>query len=212
MAVTKRRMATSNDGLELDCNCKVGELIEEYNLTNINDDLVTRWTGRRGEEESVRTLAHHFNCQLLRSEMRAVNMELVEGRVENLHELLTDDDRLDAVQMEARSTLDGAGIDVDRLEDRFLSHQTMYRHLKNCLDAEKQRNILTVDKERDRIHSVQNRAEVIVDDSVSRLRNGDKLDLDEFEVLINFRVTCENCGALHDVTNLIDAGGCECQR
>lgn len=205
-------MTASDDGLIAACNCKMGKLIDEYGFSDINEDLIARWTGQQGDEESIRALANRFNRKLLRAEMRTAGMEIIEGRVENLYELLTDDDRLDAVRIQARSNLDGGGIDVDRLEDRFISHQTMYRHLKSCLDAEKETNALAVGKERDRIHSIQNRAEVVVDNSITRLRDGGKLDLDEFETLINFRVTCESCGTLYDVTDLLDAGGCECQR
>lgn len=205
-------MTTDEKNLVTICSCKVGTLTEEYGLSGVNTDLVDRWIGRKGNAESVRTLAGRFNRRLLREEMRDADVELVEGRVANLYELLTDDDRLKAVRMQARSTLEGDGVDVDRLEDRFVSHQTMYRHLRNCLEAEKGRTALSVDKERDRIHAVQNRAEAVVDDAVTRLRDGDELDIDRFELLINFRVTCENCGAFHDVTDLLDASGCDCKR
>lgn len=201
-----------NDALSgPNCTCKIGALEEEYDL-DVGEDLVARWTGADGDSESVRALADRFNRRLLRAEMRNAEIELVEGRVENLYELLTDEDRLEAVRLQARSTLEGNDVDVDRVEDRFVSHQTMYRHLRNCLDAEKRRNELSVDNERSRILSVQHRAETVVDDAVTRLRDGSELDVDEFEVLINFRITCEHCGALHDVTDVLDAGGCDCRR
>lgn len=203
-------MTENEDAAAPKCTCKVGDLVREYDLA-VGKELVTRWTGERGESESVRALTNQINQRLLRAEMRDADIELVEGRVENLYQLLTDENRLEAVRLEARSTLEGNGVDVDRVEDRFISHQTMYRHLRNCLDAEKERNALSVDNERDRVHAVQRRAETIVDDAVGRLANGDELELEEFETLINFRVTCERCGSLHDVTDLLDAGGCECQ-
>lgn len=211
MCVIDGVMTSTDDTNPSTCTCKVGKLAREYQLDDIDEELVTRWAGDQVETESVRALADRFNCRLLRAAMLDANVELVEGRVENLYELLTDEDRLDAVQMQARSTLEGDGVDVDQLEEQFVSHQTMYRHLRNCLDAEKAANTLSVEKERDRIHAVQQRAEAVVGDTVSRLRNGGELDLDDFEVLINFRVTCEHCGTLHDVTDLIDAGGCDCQ-
>jgi len=204
-------MTQTESPTESECSCKVGTLSREYDLTDINKNLVARWTGKAGESESVRTLTDYFNQQLLRAELRTADVTLVEGRVENLYELLTDGDRLKAVRMQARSTLEDEGIDVDRLESRFLSHQTMYRHLRNCLDANKSKNTISIEKELDRIHAVQHRAEDIVNDSVGRLRDGGKLELDEYEVLINFRVICEHCGTLHDVTDILDNGGCNCR-
>lgn len=200
-----------SDRLEADCTCKVGDLIDEYDFTDANEDLVSRWTSKRGDSMGTRALADRFNRRILRAEMRNADMELIEGRTENLYELLTDDDRLEADYMQARSSLEGGGIDVGRLESRFISHQTVYRHLQNCLGAEKGQNTLSIDKERDLIRAVQNRSEAIVDDSITRLRNGNELEIDEFEVLINFRITCETCGTLHDVNDLLDAGKCDCQ-
>ena len=204
-------MTRNGASSERTCSCKVGQLSEEYDF-DINDELVARWTGESGESESVRTLSDYFNRRLLRAEMRNADIELVEGRVENLYELLTDEDRLEAVRLQAHSTLEGNGVDVDRVTDQFISHQTMYRHLRNCLGAEKGRNELSVEKERNRIHSVQRRSESVVDDAVTRLRDGGELDVDEFEVLINFRVTCEYCGTLYDITDFLDTGGCNCRR
>lgn len=205
-------MSSPNEDSQPACSCKVGKLTKKYDLTDKNENLVARWTGEQGDKESIRKITDEFNQKLLHTKMHAAGMEIIEGRVENLYRLLIDENRLDAVQIQARSHLDNGGVNVDRLEDHFISHQTMYRHLKNCLNAKKEPNILATEKELKRIHSIQNRAEVVVDNSIARLRDGGKLDLDEFEVLINFRATCEDCGTLYDVTDLLDNGGCECQQ
>ncbi|RBI59662.1 hypothetical protein DMJ13_21225 [halophilic archaeon] len=193
------------------CHCKVGTLIREYNLDDTNDELANRWTGRLGEPESVRSLADWFNRQLLREEMRSGNLELIEGRVENLYNLLTDDAALEAVRIQARSVLSEGGVDIEQLEEKFVSHQSIYRHLRNCLEVEKEINTLSIEKEQNRVNSLQNRAEAVITDSVSRLRDESKLSLDNFEVLVNFRVTCESCGTLHDASTLLAEGGCSCQ-
>lgn len=205
-------MTIDSDGDSTNCTCKVGRLLTRYEFEDLNDELVARWVGNRGEQASVRTLADQLNQRLLRVEMRNAGMELVEGQEENLYDLLTDDDQLEAVRMQARSSLEGHGIDVPAVEDRFISHQTLYRHLTNCLNASKETNRLSLQKERDRITSLQNRVENVLGDSVSRLRDGGELDLDTFEVLVNFRIACESCGTFHDATALLDDGGCNCQR
>jgi hypothetical protein len=194
-----------------ECGCKVGTVVERYELKRVNDDLVARWTGQQDDPEGTRALATRLNRHLLRAEMRAADMDIVEGRVENLHRLLTDDASLDAVRIQARDVLEENGVDVERLKNDFVSHQTVYRHLRNCLDIEKEHDTVSVEKERDRINRMQNRAERVIDDGISRLRDGDELLLDDFEVLINFRVTCEKCGELHDASELINRGGCKCQ-
>lgn len=197
---------------DADCNCKVGSLAAEYGLADANDELVARWTGVRGDAESVRSLTDWFNRRLLREEMRAADVDTVEGRVENLYDLLTNPETLEGVRMEAESILSQSGVDVEELQDRFVSHQSVYRHLRNCLGAEKATATSSVEKERERVNSLQNRSEAVIDDSLGRLRDAGKLAVADFEVLVNFRVSCEECGALHDVADLLARGGCDCQQ
>lgn len=195
------------------CRCKVGTVATEYGFDGIHSELVERWVGDRGESgTSVRSLADRFNQRILRAELRAADVDLVEGRVENLHSLLTDKNRLEAVQLEAKSSLEREGVNVEKAMDKFCSHQTIYRHLRNCLDAEKEKNVLSKEHELDRVGSIQHRTEAVVEDSIKRLRDGNKLDIGEFEVLVNVRVTCESCGTLHDSIDLIERGGCDCRR
>lgn len=191
------------------CNCKVGSIINEYGFQNVNDDLIARWTDPQ-ESESIRNLTEDFNREILRAEMESAGMELLEGRDENLYRLLTDDDTLEAMAIQARSVFEENGINVDQLEERFVSHQTIYRHLRNCLEADKQTSSLSIEKERGRVDKMRSRVEAVTVDSLSRLREGDKLAIDNFEVYVNLRVICESCGTLHDVADLLDEGGCEC--
>lgn len=194
-----------------ECSCKVGTVIKKYELDSVNDNLIADWTGQRGDPKSVRTLADQLNCRLLRAEMRTADMDIVEGQVKNLHRLLTDDNALEAVRIQARNVLTDNGINVEQLENTFVSHQTVYRHLRSCLDIEKESDTLSIEKELTRINRMQNRAETVVDDTVSRLRDGEELALNNFEVLVNFRVMCEECGEFYNASELLDHGGCTCQ-
>lgn len=194
------------------CTCKVGGLIEEFEMTEANDRLVDRWLGVHGDGESVRSLTNWFNQEVLRAAMREAGDDPVDGTVENLYRLLIDEDVLEASAIQARTELAERGLDPDDILDRFISHQSMYRHLTNCLDAKKGTPDLSVEKERDRISSMRNRAEAVVVDSLMRLRDADELAIDDFEVLVPIRFSCEECGAIYDVTELVDQGGCDCQQ
>jgi DNA-binding transcriptional ArsR family regulator len=201
--------ADENRGEDETCGCKVGRLVATYDLDGVDEALVSRWTGP-GETESVRSLTDWLNRQALRAELEPSDIDVVEGRVENLYRLLTDSDVLVAVRMETEQSLAKGGIDVEALESRFVSHQTVYRHLRSCMDVEHEGARATIGSEADRINALQNRTEAVIADSLERLRDREAVDLDEFEVLVNFRVMCENCGAMRNVATLLDEGGCEC--
>ena len=196
----------------VDCNCKVGSIISRHEIENMNDKLVTRWIGANGDGESIRSLTDWLNQEVLRQLMLDAGANPIDGEVENLYQLLTDEDVLNASKIQARSSLSERGIDADEVTEEFISHQTVYRHLTKCLGAEKNSHEISVDNERSRVSSMQNRAEAVTTDTVSRLKNADKLALGDFEVLVTIRVSCASCGALHDVMDLVAQGGCDCQR
>jgi hypothetical protein len=193
------------------CNCKVGTLIEKYEMGEMNRELADEWGGKQDNSPSIRVLTERFNRRILRTEMTATGMDLIEGRVKNFYRLLTDEEVLDAMALQARTTLEEKGVEIDILTNRFVSHQTMYRHLRDCLEVEKETKTVAVDSERNRLNQLQNRSEAVIKDSFSRLQRADEISLDDFEVLVNFRVSCEDCGTLYDAADLLDQEGCTCQ-
>lgn len=54
-----------------------------------------------------------------------------EGEVETLYALLTDEDVSDDDRLRARRRLEQDGIDVDALQDEFVSYQTIQRYLQD---------------------------------------------------------------------------------
>lgn len=193
------------------CGCKVGRLLEAYELESMKDELAFDWTREDGEDSSVRALTDRFNERILRAEMQSAGMEFLDGEVSTIYDHLVGDEVNRGQETQVRNRLSRHGIDVAALEDRFVSHQSIYRHLHDCLGLDKDRTP-TVDRERDRIHRLQNRSEVVVADSVSRLRANDQLAAGAFDVLVNFRVMCEECNSLYDVSEFLDDGGCDCQK
>jgi hypothetical protein len=88
------------------CNCKVGTLIEKYEMGEMNRELADEWGGKQDNSPSIRVLTERFNRRILRTEMTATGMDLIEGRVKNFYRLLTDEEVLDAMALQARTTLE----------------------------------------------------------------------------------------------------------
>jgi len=197
--------------------CKVGRAIETYDLDGENEVLRRYWTGEGETRYSLRALADYFNQRVLRAAMEDAGVEFLEGEVENTYRLLTDSDVSRGMRTHARNRLDRSGVDPDRLEAAFVSHQTMHSHLTSCLGASLEETAGTDDEDRvekalAKIRALQNRTSAVTGDTLERLEDGDDLDLDEFSVFVNVSVSCDSCGTHYDVGTLLEQGGCDCQR
>lgn len=197
------------------CDCKVGRGIDEYDLFSINEELVRRWQGNDRDRESLRELATFYNRRLLAAALERAGASRIDGEVANFYRLLTDEEVSTGMRTQARRQLTSAGVPIESVEDRFVSHQTIHSHLTDCLDvtrddspqepAERRR------ADRDRIRALQRRTEVVTTDALERLHGADSLDLPSFDVFVDVNVLCGDCGTQYDIGELLDEGGCDCQ-
>ncbi|WP_336361510.1 rod-determining factor RdfA [Haladaptatus sp. ZSTT2] len=193
------------------CECKVGRLVSRYRMESVNEELEARWRGDGFEKQSVRELADLFNRTILARTLSTAGHSAVKSEVESLYHLLTGDVSK-GMTAEAHGRLENYGVDVSTLRSEFISHQTMYRHLRNCLHVSKTKTEVTVDGELDRINRLQSRAEAVLGDTVTRLSNADALADDNYRPIVSFRVMCKRCGTITDFADIASHGGCQCQR
>jgi len=205
---------TGVDGLSRQPSCcKLGRVSDEYEFDGLDAELVTAWTGD-GEPSSLRDLAALVNTRLVRAAMTAAADTPLDGEPANVYRLLTDDDVSSGVRVDARNRLEARGVDVDALESRFVSHQTVHTHLTDCLGVSKDASGTAAplaETERRRVRTLQSRAEAVSSDAVERLRDRGDLALDEFSAVVDVAVRCGECGRRHEFGALLDAGGCQCQ-
>lgn len=194
---------------------KVARVIDDYSLTDLEDELVSLWTGEGEERYSLRELEQYLNHRILRSAMRDAGMDPIMGEVENLYELLTDSDTSEGVRVEATARLEREGVDVDAVRSDFVSHQSIHTYLKNERDASYERVDDPADRRsraNDTILSLQNRTEAVTRGTLESLRNTETVALGDFDVFVDVRVTCEECGRYYSADELIDLAGCECRQ
>ncbi|WP_254864732.1 rod-determining factor RdfA [Halovivax gelatinilyticus] len=192
---------------------KVGRLIETYGLSGLGEELAARWTAPADERSSLRELADVFNRRLLSAALEDAGVETIDGDVESVYRVLTDDVSA-GVRTETKRRLRREGVDVDELESAFVSHQAIHTYLRTYRDVayepderspERQREI-----ERDRIRRLRRRTEVVTEDAISRLAGSDRLSVGDSSVLVDVRVFCDDCGTDYTVDELLDLGGCAC--
>jgi hypothetical protein len=189
-------------------------VIEKHLTDDIHETLHQRWTGAGKQKQSIRDLTQYFNKAILEQYLIEADVEVLDGEVDNFYRLLSGDGSR-GMETQAHRKLERMGINVETLMDDFVSHQTIYRHLTSCLDAEKEdalTNQERIERERKRIGRLQNKSEAVSEETLARLRRSDAITLGSFDVIVNFRVTCEECGVHRKITDVIQQGGCDCQQ
>ena len=194
-------------------NSKVGRLIEKYDLSGIDDQLIDLWTRDDDDQRSLRELADYFNRELLRAAMDNAGMTTLDGEIANTYRLLTADDVSTGVRTQAETTLERNGIDVEVLSHDFVSHQAIHTYLTKHRGVEHSSKSTVQDRREKTEQTVQrlsSRLVAVAEKRLRSLRDTGAITLGTFSVLVDVRVVCEDYGTHADVRTLLAGGGCDC--
>jgi hypothetical protein len=193
-----------------ECTCKVGRVADAANL-DIDGELIDRWTG--DDRQSTRDLADWFNRQLLASTLTEAGVRTKDGEVQNYYRLLTDSDVTSGDRTETRRELAQAGVDIETIDEQFVSHQTIHSHLTECLDGSlsEPTPAARLDDAATTLGQLQSRTEAVTADTIARLADHDALDIDTPDVVVSVQVACTSCNRQYSVRRLLDRGGCHCE-
>lgn len=191
------------------CTCKVGRVAVRRGLDDIDRDLVARRTRTDGRA-SLRDLTSYFNQEVLRTAMVGAGMAPLAGEVENTYRLLTDDSVGSGNRTRAQRRLERTGVDVDAIHGDFVSHPTLGRHLRECLDLSEPTDENPTSTTRERISKMQSRSEAVIRNAVDGLADKDEVRHGDLTVVVDARVLCESCGTQHPIESFLDRGGCDC--
>jgi hypothetical protein len=196
-----------------ECECKVGRVIEEYGLSDVNDELAARRRGETGDPESLRDLVDYFNRAVLRSAMADADLDPLDGEVENTYRLLTDDEVSGGDRLRVRRRLERDGVELASVESSFVSHPTIGRHLEECLGVEKTRESGDrIRSAKERIFKMQSRTEAVVENTLAGLASAGLISAGNLAVTVDLGVTCQDCGAHAGAGAFVDREGCDCER
>jgi len=202
-----------HDRTEASTNTKVGRLIEEYDLAEGYGDRLERlWTADDDRRESLRDLADRFNRRLLRAAVDGANVTTVDGEVDNLYRLLTDDDVSSGNRTEARGRLVENGLDVEQLERDFVTYQAIRSYLRDVRGAEYDHETTdSVSRTNEVVARLRSRTQSVAAQNLERLVDADEVRVGEFDLLVNVDVFCEECDTKYGFTELLETGSCRCQ-
>jgi DNA-binding transcriptional ArsR family regulator len=191
--------------------CKTGEMIYKYEFDRgeIDDTVAAKWRGEDGHTElSINDVGHWFNKQILTNVYQDHGRSTPEYKVDAEYEVLADDDVPEHKRAELVSELEADGIDVDELTDHFVSYSTVYRHLRECIGAEKNTDDNTdSDWERDGIEVAKDNFQTRVIKSLRALSNKDRLaGYEDSELEFSAHLRCDYCPTSVPVETVIDRG------
>jgi len=190
---------------------KIDQTINKYNLQGMGAELENRWLGVDREQESTRDLADFFNKAVLKEAIDESEAFTLSKNVDKLYQTLTGEAETDSTLV--RSRLEQSGIDVEEVTNDFVSHQTVYRYLKDIREAE-QPDQSPEERKQNAIETIQRlrgRTTTVTERTINSLKKADAIAVGEFSILNDLQVLCESCGRSYDVATFLEHGGCECQ-
>lgn len=194
-------------------NSKVKRVIRKYELSKMNEQLVDYWISDGNEQRSLRELADYLNKELLCAAMDSAGMATLDGEVANTYRLLTDDNVSTGVRSQAETTLERNGIDSNRLQQDFVSHQAIHTYLTKHRGVQRQSETSNQDrvaKTENTIQRLKSRLVAVAEKRIRSLCDTGTITLGTFSVLVDIRVICEDCGTHTDVPTLLSERGCDC--
>ena len=192
-------------------NCKAGRLIEEYDLSDLGDEMARDWRGNDGDRASLRTLADRFNCALLERSLEAVDRRPMDSEPETWYRLLTDGETSRGDRIQARRQLERYGLDVDRLRDDFVSYQAIRTYLTSYRGVSYDDPSVDPTAAVESIRKLQTRLERVAASKAERLANADVVAAGTLRASVDVHLVCEDCGARYLVGEFVDNDGCECK-
>ena len=189
--------------------CKTGRLLSHYSLHDQEQRLRDEWINGK----SVRTLCSELNRAVIREELDAAGANRTTWDISLVTDILRGNGTDEVEQFEVKRELDRNGIKVDEVSSRLVSHQTVYRHLTDCLGASKTTEV-SPEKRRQRtidtVFALQQRLEAVSRSALERLTTSDITDVGSFDILVDIRVVCSKCGRSMDFQTAVH-DGCDCE-
>ena len=191
---------------------KVARLITQHGFGELGAELERRWVGQDSERDSLRTLADVFNQRLLEHAMNDAGINSLNGEVENIYELLTDDSVTSGTRTETVTRLRQHGIDVDRLTSDFVTYQAIRTYLMEVRGVKHTRNKTDpIESATSSFDRLMGRTTAVVERKLQSLASSETLILGSFRVRTTVSVYCEDCENQYDVTTLLTREGCDCK-
>jgi hypothetical protein len=173
--------------------------------------MEAKWTAEE-DRMSLRSLAAYFNKQVLRARIEAAGFDTLDGELENIYRLLTNDDVSAAERTRVRRSLQRDGLDVDAVRDDFVTYQAIRTYLTEYRNAEYVRDVRDpIEREVENVERLRGRVDTVTSGKLEQLREHGDLSLGSFRTVVDVKVVCEDCHSQYDILDLLKQGECDCE-
>lgn len=191
---------------------KMIRLIDEYDLDDLGAELEQQWTADPDERSSLRELADYVNRELLAAALRDAGAEPLSSEIETLYSVLTAE-RSDAERTRVRRRLQREGVDVEQLERDFVTYQAVRAYLRDHRGVEYTgAESSNAEADIESIRRLRGRTSAVLESKVEKLRSSDAVTIGEFRTIVTASIVCEECGGRYEFDDLVERGGCDCDR
>jgi len=188
---------------------KVARVIDQYNLDGMGAQLESAWTGESGERTSLRDLADEFNRAVLEAALREVGGSPPNFEVVGLYEALQAETGPEATR--ARRELERAGIDPESVSSDFVTHQAIHTYLTKERDASlPDQETHTVVHKIETIQKLEGRLAAVAENAVRSIDSNNELHNQNYNILVDVRAVCPECGSDRPISEFLENKGCEC--
>ncbi|MGB9965634.1 rod-determining factor RdfA [Halobacterium sp. CBA1126] len=191
-------------------NSKVARVIEAYDLGGMGEQLEVAWTGEDGERTSLRDLADEFNRAVLDAAIRQSDGTIAETDLQSAYQTLTEDDVSSADRMRKRRELEAMGVDVDDVTADFVTHQAIHTYLTEYREAELPEESGDPEQKAEMLERLQGRTSAVTESTIDGLVASGDLSERDYDVIVDVRVICGDCGTDYAAGELLRQGGCDC--
>lgn len=189
---------------------KVARLIDEHGMEGMGEYLESAWTGEDGTRTSLRDLADEFNTSLLAAIIQEAGESMTEYDVETTYHVLTDDEVSNADTLRKERELERAGVSVDDLRESFVTHQAIHTYLTQYREAELEDAAIDPQEKVETLERLEGRTAAVAESTLSSLVDVDEVTERDYELFVEVRTVCEDCGSDYSLIDLITQGGCDC--
>jgi len=191
---------------------KVERVMEEYGLEEWGERLEAEWLGEGGERTSLRDLAAEFNRAVVRAALEEARGSVVSSDVESAYQTLVAGEAGEPDRIRKRRELERAGVDVDALESDVVSHQAIHTYLRRVRDAAFERDDSDrLARKSETVQRLASRTRAVTETTVEELANAGLVTDRDYDVVVDLRVVCNDCGRDYTVADLFEQGGCDCE-
>jgi hypothetical protein len=198
-------------GVESRTNSKVARVIEKYDLDGMGEQLEAEWTGEYGQRTSLRDLADEFNRAVLDAAITRSGTKISETDLQSTYQTLTGDDIPSADKMRKERELESMGVDTDAVHSDFVTHQAVHTYLTNYREAELPERSDNAEQQAETLERLQGRTAAVTKSAIKKLPPDVENDESAYDVIVDVRAICSNCGTEYTATELLRQGGCDCQ-